>query len=258
MSTEKETPKEAESNPVTLPELRKELSQQIAAEEKQQNAELIKLQKYTKLLNNPVEGDKLEEHPFVKGVYYLPISFIEMTLDELFFGQWDTRNFKWAVVANEVVGTIELTVVHPFSRREITRVGTAAIQIMVDAIPKGQKEIMSSQETNAWALDLNNKKPGALEHGGIASLKADCFKNAALSLGKYFGRDINRKFTDNYNPIVTAIDDRIRQLRQDLSEAIGLCQDTELQQEIIEKIVAAEAEGSNTPELYKELLNRIR
>ena len=34
----------------------------------------------------------------------------------------------------------------------------------------------------------------------FGKLKAECLKNAALSLGKVFGRDLNRKNKDTYKP----------------------------------------------------------
>ena len=121
------------------------------------------------------------------------ISHIEMTLDEFFFGLWSTKNFKWEVIANEVVGSIDLEVLHPVSAHWITRSGAAAITIMVDKAPIGV-------DRNSWALNVNNKKPNAL-YMGFPKLKAECLKNAANSLGKMFGRDLNRKNVDYFNPV---------------------------------------------------------
>ena len=74
----------------------------------------------------------------------------------------------------------------PLSQMWITRTGAAAIQVMCDAIPEEEKKRMSRQETNAWAINLENKKPGALTNGGFAKLKAECFKNACISLSYNF------------------------------------------------------------------------
>ena len=37
-------------------------------------------------------------------------------------------------------------------------------------------------------------------------LKADCFRNACLSLGKTFGRDLNRKFIDTYKAMLAGLE----------------------------------------------------
>lgn len=132
------------------------------------------------------------------------ISHIEMTLDEYFFGLWSTENFKWNTVANEIVGSIELVVIHPATGQPIRRSGAAAIQIMVDATPDAIKQ--DKQKKNEWALNPMNKKSNALDMG-FPKLKAECIKNAAQSLGKLFGRDLNRKpqHVDNFNGLLAQI-----------------------------------------------------
>ena len=47
------------------------------------------------------------------------------------------------------------------------------------------------------ALNADNKKPNALDLA-FPKLKTECIKNAALSLGKLFGRDLSRKNFDVY------------------------------------------------------------
>lgn len=145
-----------------------------------------KMQNFVHRLNQEPNPDEMEKTPDQKA-NSIPISFIEMTLDEYFFGLWDTENFKWAVIANEVVGSIDLTVLNPVTGSKIKRAGAAAIQIMVD---KG-----------ANAMDITKKKSNALDMG-FPKLKAECVKNAAQSLGKLFGRDINRKKADQFNGLI--------------------------------------------------------
>lgn len=161
----------------------------------------LDLQKFQKVLNKiPVAG--IDRTPDNKAST-LVISQVEMSLDELFFGQWSTKNFTWNQVMNEVVGSIDLVVLHPVSGLEITRVGAASITIMVDKVPDEIKD--DSQKRNQWALDPNNKKPSALDLA-FPKLKAECVKNAALSLGKLFGRDLNRKKFADYKPLLKGID----------------------------------------------------
>jgi len=126
------------------------------------------------------------------------ISHVEMLLDEYFFGLWSTSNFKWSVITNEIVASIDLLLTHPVSGKDFQRVGAAAVQIMVDKVPDSIKD--KPVEKNRWALDPSNKKPGALDMG-FPKLKAECIKNAANSLGKLFGRDLNRQQQDTYQPL---------------------------------------------------------
>lgn len=143
-------------------------------------------QVFIERLNTLPSVESMDKTPDGKANTIL-ISHIEMLLDEYFFGLWETENFKWTVIANEVVGSIELVFLHPVSGYKMRRTGAAAIQIMVD---KG-----------ANALDVNAKKSNALDMG-FPKLKAECLKNAANSLGKLFGRDINRKKQDVFKPLM--------------------------------------------------------
>lgn len=190
-----------------------------------------RLEQFQKMLNK--EPNRLELQPTPDGkAFSLPISYVEMTLDELFFGQWGTENFKWSGIQNEVQGSIELIVTHPITGKEIKRVGAASISIMVDALSKEEKASMTKQQINEHALNPSNKKSNALDMAH-PKLKAECFKNAAQSLGKVFGRDINRKHTDVYKPLIHAKIDKDLKLdpstfktQQDILKAVALGQIT--------------------------------
>jgi hypothetical protein len=157
---------------------------------------LIDLQNFVERLNKEPDPAELKNTPDGKAKD-LPISYVEMTLDELFFGQWGTRSFQWSVISNEVQGALELFVIHPYTGKELIRTGAASIQIMVDKAPDG----MVGQERNRWYLTPENKKPNALDMA-FPKLKAECTKNAAKSLGKLFGRDLNRKEADVFKPVI--------------------------------------------------------
>lgn len=158
----------------------------------------LKLQNFTERLNKLPPSDSVDNTPDGKAFTIL-ISHIEMTLDEMFFGLWETYDFKWSVIANEVVGSIVLEVIHPVTGEKVRRTGAAAIQIMVDKVPEDVAK--DSVKRNEWANNPANKKPAALDMG-FPKLKAECTKNAAQSFGKLFGRDINRGLkADNYKAL---------------------------------------------------------
>lgn len=123
----------------------------------------------------------------------LPISFVEMTLDEMFYGQWELSDVTTQQIFNEVVGTGILTVIHPITGRPLRRAGFGAVVI--------------TQDSGAKLADFNiTKKKNALDLT-FPKLKAEILKNAAQSLGKIFGRDINRKLVDSYKAPMTPMSD---------------------------------------------------
>ncbi len=161
-----------------------------------QDVSIDALQKFQARLNSEPALESVELTPDKKASTVV-ISHIEMTLDEMYFGQWKTGNFKWHMIANEVQASLELVVVHPVTGYEIRRTGAASVVIMVDRVPDSIKD--DAQLRNQWALSPSNKKPNALDMA-FPKLKAECLKNAAQSLGKVFGRDLNRKNKDTYKP----------------------------------------------------------
>lgn len=241
-----------------LPAIRKLVEAEIELQKAdlEQNKWLLKMQRFVKIMNSDVEEINLEPHPVAKNRKYLPISFMEMALDQLFFGLWETVNFKWQVISNEISASVEIRVFHPYAKVWITRTGAAAAAIMVDSIPDEQKKNMTKQQINRWALEVDNKKPSALEMGGFAALKADCFKNACLSLGRYFGRDVNREHQGIFVPVVTDIQEAIKKLRSVLATLISECQDTEISEAARFEILAIEDSGVAMPSNYEDVIKK--
>lgn len=137
---------------------------------------LLAAQIYHQSINKKPHSTWVRTDPINK-TEYLPISKLEMLLDEYFFGQWSTSNIQTQVFANEILVSLELTLVHPVTGWVITRLGAASIPIQQD---KGAK-----------VTDVEAKKKNALVKNFPAA-KAMAFKNACKTLGKMFGRDLNR------------------------------------------------------------------
>ena len=192
--------------------------------------EKIKLlcQDFQRRLNlepNPAEFDKTPDGK----AQTLPISFVEMTLDEMFLGQWELSEVNYSQIFNEVVGTGILTVWHPVTNRPIKRAGFASVVI--------------TQDKDALVSDFNmTKNKNALDLS-FPKLKAEIVKNAAQSLGKIFGRDINRKKKDVFKPTLKPISD------QALLDAI-----TRIEGGKLETIALAEANFILSDD-QKEMLN---
>jgi len=175
-----------------------------------QEPEKLKLlmQDFTRRLNAEPDPREFDKTPDGKA-QTLPISFVEMTLDELFLGQWELSDVHAQQIFNEVVGTGILTVWHPVTGRPLKRAGFGAVVI--------------TQDKDALVSDFNmTKKKNALDLT-FPKLKAEITKNAAQTLGKIFGRDINRKLRDVFKPALKPLSD------QGLLDAIKRIEDGKLE-----------------------------
>jgi len=155
----------------------------------QQKELRVKIQRFTKLLNRQPDPQDVKSR---QSYSYLPISFLEMSLDELFFGQWSTYDFTYRQIVNEVVCSITLEVIHPTTGERIRRVGAASTAIMQD---KGTLLTQFAEKKKKDALEM-----------GFPKVKAEAFKNACLSFGKVFGRDLNRQFNDSYTELISGVE----------------------------------------------------
>lgn len=160
--------------------------QQAKSLQQENRALLLNLEGFNKALNRKPAVTKTNK--FANNTQYVPISHIQTLLDTLFFGLWQTKNFTYKVIANELVGSIDLWVYHPVLKDWLVRTGVAATQIR--------------QNKGAALTDIGAKIKNALEMDA-AHLYADCVKSAAKTLGPAFGRDLNRDFTDNYKTILS-------------------------------------------------------
>lgn len=167
--------------------LEKSKKPDITPREQRKKDTRINLQKFTKVLNLDPKKEDIAENPMVRGAKFIPISFVEMGLDEMFFGLWQTENFKSQVIVNEIIGQIDLVVFHPVTNSWIRRTGAASVMIQMTR--------------NSEVTQVENKIKNTLVKD-YPHLKSECLKNAAKSFGKSFGRDLNRKLEDEYNPLI--------------------------------------------------------
>lgn len=147
-------------------------------------------EEWLKRLNAPPQETKKQQDykniPDRADFDTIPIGILENMLDEVYMGLWKTENLSYQVVANEIVGSLELSVFDPSGKVWITRVGTGAVTIR--------------QKKDAALTDIGSKIKTALQMD-FAKLNSVLLKNAAKTLGKRFGRDLNRKFEDIYEAI---------------------------------------------------------
>jgi hypothetical protein len=149
--------------------------------------EIDKLQKFQRLVQTEPNPAEIRTNPAAGNIKYLPISFLEMTMDEIFFGLWSTESFEWKREGNEICGSLTLKYFHPTAHVWLSRIGASATMIRL--------------QKGAQPYELEKKIYNALEMD-LPHLKSDCFRNAVQSIGKAFGRDLNRAFFDQYKALL--------------------------------------------------------
>jgi hypothetical protein len=150
------------------------------------------------LLNQEPSKSEVRTNKMANNSQYLSIATVERLLDENYAGIWNTKNFRWQVVANEIIGSIDLEVFQPAAKMWITRTGAASAMIQLDSWERDENGNILKDEYG------RNKKDAKLKVSDVdrkilntlvkdfPHLKAECLKNAAKSLGVRFGRNLNR------------------------------------------------------------------
>jgi hypothetical protein len=154
------------------------MSEEITVYSKEQSS----LENFQKLLNSYPTKQDVKVNKMANNSRYLPINYIERKLDTEFSGLWQIENFRWEVVANEIIGSMDLKVFHPIAKTWLVRTGCAATMILTAS---GKPATVENKIKNTLVKDFPH-------------LKAECLKNAAKSLGVAFGRNLNRGEDDEY------------------------------------------------------------
>jgi hypothetical protein len=139
------------------------------------------------LLYTLQEEPKPEEVKAQDGRTYVPIGFIEAKLDRIFHGLWKTENVQTTVIGNEVCMTLELHVFFYPMNQWVVRTGAGAAMIQ----QRGDWDAVNKKKVPARPSDVDAKISNTLAKD-YPHAKAEALKNAARSLGRCFGRDLNR------------------------------------------------------------------
>lgn len=144
------------------------------------------------LLNAPPPQAWIQEHPIAKGVKYIPIEIQEFIMSKV-FGDWYTEIRDVKLIANSVAVTIRVWYWYAFKPESAGEwrwtEGVGAVPLQTDK--------------DFGATDFNHIKSNAVQIG-LPAAKSYAFKDAVESLGKIFGKDLNRKHgMDYYNLLYT-------------------------------------------------------
>ena len=141
------------------------------------------------LLNAPPNQKWIKDHPFAKGVKYIPIERIEWLLTRIFI-RWNVEIKSTQLIANSVVVTIRLYYHDRLSNDTLWQDGIGACPLQTDQ--------------GAGAIEFNKIKSNAIMLAAPAA-ESYAIKDAAEKIGKIFGKDLNRKDEIGYESLQKAI-----------------------------------------------------
>jgi hypothetical protein len=141
------------------------------------------------LLNQQPNPNWIKDHPFAKGVKYIPIERIEFLLTRLFL-KWKVEVKEIKPIANSCVVIIRLHYQNIENDEWSWQDGIGAAPIQT--------------EKNAGAMEWDKVKTDAVMKAAPAA-ETYAVKDAAEKIGKIFGKDLNRKDEIIYDSIAGLI-----------------------------------------------------
>jgi hypothetical protein len=192
------------------------------------------------LLNQDVNPKWVKEHPFAKDVYYIPIERIEWLLTQIFI-RWRVEILRSQLIGNSVEVTVRLWYIDPVH-------GDWTFQDGIGAQPL-------QTEKGAGSIEFNKLNSMAVQQASPAA-KSYAVKNAAKSIGKLFGRDLNRADHITFN--MPSQFETIEKWQKKVSDAIGEMDESEEKAYFIDMITQKEDNGENTIEFYQNIYNQIK
>ena len=144
-----------------------------------------KLENFNKIIHRNLNESEVKSF---KGKFdYMPIDFMEMKADRIFFGMW-----KWELlwepklIVNEIQVCGRFHFLHPTIHQWLFRDGIGVAQIRF-------------QKNTDWT-DISNKIQNSLQLD-IPHAEADAMKSAMMKLGNSFGRNLRRNEVSEYEPM---------------------------------------------------------
>jgi hypothetical protein len=154
------------------------------------NLELKQDQNKLNVLLNQAPPEKwIKEHPFAKGVKYIPIERIEYLLTRLFL-RWRVETKTIQTIANSVVVSVRLHYQNIENDEWSWQDGIGAAPIQT--------------EKDSGAMNWDKVRSDAVMKAAPAA-ETFAVKDAAEKIGKIFGKDLNRKDEIAYDGLLNVI-----------------------------------------------------
>lgn len=124
----------------------------------------------------------IKKHPFAK-IDYIPIERQEWLMT-MVFHNWYVEVLRSELILNSICVTVRVHYWNPVAEKWQWTDGVGANPLQMDK--------------DATITDFTHLKPNAVQIGFPAA-KSYAFKDAVESLGRFFGRDLNRKNNADYS-----------------------------------------------------------
>jgi hypothetical protein len=193
------------------------------------------------LLNQNPKSDWIREHPFAKGVKYIPIGRVEYLLTRLFI-KWHVEVKNIQTIANSCVVTVRLHYQNIEDNEWSWQDGIGAAPIQT--------------EKDSGAMDWNKVRTDSVMKAAPAA-ESYAVKDAAEKIGKIFGKDLNRKDEIIYDSIADSIPEEKISLSQ-LGWAEELVRKSTLDDEAKEQAYTELARTDLTFAEFKAITNKLQ
>ena len=180
------------------------------------------------LLNQDPPKEWLKDHPTAAKVKYIPIAIVEWLLTYI-FTFWRVEILEAKLVANSIQVTVRLFYRDPVSGEEKHTDGIGAAPLQTNA--------------GSAASDFDKIKNAAVMIAAPMA-KSYAIKDAAETLGKLFGKNLNRKEDIDYTHLQGRFEknDELTVIKKNIKDTLDVYQGTDLE-EIREECQAATTLG---------------
>ena len=207
-----------------------------------EKAELSRTSDLTVFLNQPPHASWIKDHPTAQNVKYIPIGIVEWLLTYIFV-TWRIEIRETKLIANAVCVTIRLFYRDPVTGEErwTDGVGAAALQVN-----KGE-----------MASDFDKIKSASVMIAAPMA-KSYAIKDAAETLGKLFGKDLNRKEDMGYDQFLGRFEkkDELHEIKARIKEALNTYQGADCE-DIRKECQAANTLGIFDLDFAKKIADKI-
>lgn len=162
---------------------------------------LVQRDEFLQVVNIDPPKEWVHDHPFAKGVKYIPIERIELLLTRI-FQEWRVEVRREGQLANSVYVTVRLHYKDPIDGDWRWQDGTGAAPIKTD---KGET-----------AANMAAIKSDAIMTG-LPAAESFAVKDAAEKIGRLFGKDLNRRDVVSFTPSYD-VEEAKKKIRSKLSE----------------------------------------
>ena len=140
---------------------------------------------FMKMVSAKPSTKAIKKNPFANNAEYVEVGYMEMKLDQITRGLWNSEVIDTKIMGNSICCTVRVRFFHWHFKTWLHRDGVGACPIEVK---KGASPVDFSQ-ISAKAIQKN-----------LPVARTEAFKNACKSIGNLFGRHPNREFQHEYQP----------------------------------------------------------